>query len=77
MELSHFVKLVANQFEETDALIFKSDTHFRELDEYSSIIGLSLIAMIDEEFNVQIKGVDIRNCVTIEDLFNKVISVNK
>ena len=47
---------------------------FHELDEYSSLIALSIIAMVDEEYDVQLKGDDMRAAVTVEDLFNIVKS---
>jgi acyl carrier protein len=40
------------------------------LDEWSSLIALSVIAMADEEYDVALKGDDIRNATTVEDLFN-------
>ena len=39
----------------------------RDLDDNQAVI-----AMVDAEYDVQIKGDDIRNAETIEDLFNKV-----
>ena len=48
------------------------DTIYKELDEWSSLIALSVIAMVDEEYDVTIKGDDIRNSNTVEDLFNVV-----
>jgi hypothetical protein len=36
----------------------------------SFIIALSIIAMVDDEYGVTIKGDDIRKSETIEDLFN-------
>lgn len=74
MELNEFIAHFAEQFEETDASVFTSETVFHELDEYSSLIALSIIAMIDEEYDVQIKGDDMRAAVTIEDLYNTVKS---
>lgn len=74
MELNQFVENFAAQFDETDAELFTPETKFRELDEWSSLIGLSLIAMVDEEYDVTLKGDDIRNANTIEDLFNTVQS---
>ena len=47
---------------------------FKELDEWSSLIALSVIAMADEEYEVTLKGDDIRNANTVEDLFNTVKS---
>lgn len=72
MDLKDFIENFANQFDDTDASEFKSETVFKELDEWSSLIALSVIAMVDEEYDVTIKGDDIRNSNTIEDLFNAV-----
>ena len=38
------------------------------------MIGLSVIAMVDEEFDVALRGDDVKNAVTVEDLYNRVIS---
>lgn len=74
MELKDFIEKFAEQFDETDASEFKADTEFKALDEWSSLSALSIIAMIDDEYDVTIKGDDIRNSETIEDLFNLVKS---
>lgn len=72
--LEEFVALFAEQFEETDSSEITADKNFRELDEWSSLIALSVIAMVDEEFDVTLKGDDIRNSSTIEDLYSIVKS---
>ncbi len=72
MELKDFIENFAAQFDDTDASEIKAETVFKELDEWSSLIALSVIAMVDEEYDITIKGDDIRNSNTIEDLFNAV-----
>lgn len=72
--LKEFVALFAEQFDDTDPSEINEKTVFHNLDEYSSLIGLSLIAMVDEEFDVALKGDDVKNSVTVEDLYNCVIS---
>lgn len=72
MELKDFIEKFAEQFDDTDASEFKADTEFKALDEWSSLTALSIIAMVDEEYDITIKGDDIRNADTIEDLFNAV-----
>ena len=72
MEITEFIANFAEQFDETDASEFKAETVFKDLDEWSSLIALSVIAMVDEEYDITIKGDDIRNSNTIEDLFNAV-----
>lgn len=72
MELNEFVKKFAEQFDETDPAEIKAETKFHDLEEWSSLLALSIIAMVDEEYDVTLKGDDIRNAVTIEDLFKTV-----
>lgn len=74
MELKTFIENFAAQFDDTDASVFTAETKFRDLDEWSSLIGLSLIAMVDEEYDITLKGDDIKNAITVEDLFNTVKS---
>ena len=70
--IDEFVKLFAELFDETDASLFTPETDFRELDEWSSLIGLSVIAMVDEEFGVALKANDFRQVTTISDLYQVV-----
>lgn len=74
MEIKDFIENFAEQFDETDASEFKADTEFKALDEWSSLTALSIIAMVDEEYDVALKGDDVKNAETIEDLFNVVAS---
>ena len=74
MELKDFIANFAEQFDETDASELTAKTVFRDLEEWSSLIALSVIAMVDEEYDVTLKGDDIRNAKTIEDLYNIVKS---
>lgn len=74
MELNEFIQNFADQFDDTDANEFTATTNFKELDEWSSLIALSIIAMVDDEYDVTLKGDDIKNAVTIEDLFKTVES---
>lgn len=74
MELKDFIKNFADQFEETDANEIKAETVYKKLDEWSSLTALSIIAMVDEEYDITIKGEDIKNSETVEDLYNIVIS---
>ena len=59
MNIQDFVENFSAQFDDTDASVFTADTRFKELDEWSSLTALSIIAMIDDEYDVIIKGNDI------------------
>ena len=72
MEIQEFIKQFAGQFYDTELSEFKPDTVFHELDEYTSLIALMIISMIDEKYGVTVEPEDMAAAVTIEDLFNTV-----
>ena len=47
-------------------------TKFRDLENWDSLSFLSVLAMLDEEYDVVIEGNDFRQLVTIEDLMNEI-----
>ncbi len=77
MELKGFIEIFAAQFDETDAEVFTAETNFRNLEEWSSLTGLLIISMVDEEYGVQINAEVLRSCVTVGNLFDKVNSMLK
>ena len=72
--MQEFIQHFAEQFEELDVNTVTPQTEFKELDEWSSLVALSVIAMADEEYGVALKGEDIRKAETVGDLFNIVKS---
>ena len=72
--LNEFIALFAEQFDDTDASEITATTEFKNLEEWSSLIALNVIAMADEEFDVALKGIDVRNATTVEDLYNTICS---
>lgn len=74
MEMKEFVSNFATQFDETEESVFTPETRFREIEEWSSLVALSVIAMVDEEYDVTLKGDDIKKSETIADIYNTVAS---
>ena len=74
MEIKEFIQNFASQFDDTDVSEFTANTEFRELDEWSSLTALSVIAMVDDEYGVTLKGEEMRGAKTIEEVFNVVKS---
>jgi acyl carrier protein len=69
MEMNNFIKLFSEQFDETPADLFKPEAAYKDFEEWNSLTALSVIAMVDEEFEKRITGADLRSCQTIEELF--------
>lgn len=70
MDINNFISKFSEQFEDTSAADFSAETKFKTLDEWSSFIALSIIAMVDEEYQKEVTGEDIRNSETIQNLFD-------
>ena len=74
MDINTFLEQVSEQFDDLEGAVVTADTRFRDLPSWSSITALSIISMIDEEYDVQIKGDDIRSSQTIKDIFERVLA---
>jgi acyl carrier protein len=74
MNINDFIIYFSEILEETDIKILKPKTRFRDIEEWSSLLTLSVIAMVDEKYHIKLTGDDIRNAKSIEDIFNIVKS---
>ena len=70
MDINEFIEKFAEAIEVEDASALVPDSDFREIEEWSSIAVMLLIAFFDEEFGKEIGSSDIKGCKTIEDLYN-------
>ncbi len=74
MEIKEFIEKFAEIFDDTDASTLAPDTNFRELEEWSSLSALGVIALADEEFDVELSGSEMRQANTIQELYNLITS---
>ena len=72
MDIKEFIEKFAEAIEIEDATLNES-TKFKDLNEWSSLAALDILAMIDEEYDVTLTGKDIRSANTLEELYNLVI----
>ena len=70
MEIKEFIEKFAEIFDDTDVATLSPETKFRELDEWSSLSALGVIALADEEFDVELSGNEMRQANTIQELFD-------
>lgn len=74
MTIQEFIHKIESEIEEFTPGTLKPDTNPRELEQWSSMHALILIALIDSEFNVTVNGEELAKCITINDLYNLVQS---
>ena len=74
MELKEFIENFADQFDDTDPNEINEGTEFRELEEWSSLIALSILNMVKKSYGYNMTFDELSNCVTVESVFNLVAS---
>ena len=70
MTINEFIEKFAEAVEVEDASTLSANTEFRNLEEWNSLAYLSVIALMDEEFDVQIEMEDFKKLKTIQEVFD-------
>lgn len=73
MEINEFIEKFVEQFDDAPVELL-AETNFKELEDWNSLVALSVISMVDEEYEVTLTGEDIRKAATVGDLFEVVKS---
>lgn len=66
-----FLEMISDVLEIEDRTIEMTDA-FRDYDEWDSLARLSLIAEIDDVYNIVIEDEVFKNLVTLDDLYNEI-----
>ena len=74
MNLETFLEQFCSQFEDTDLSTINEFTEFKKVKEWDSLVALSVIALIDDEYGVLLTGSDMLRSNTISDLYTLVLS---
>ncbi len=73
MDRLEFLKNVRLQFDYTDTNLIQFDTQFDTLDEWCSLLGLGVLAMIQDTYGIKIPLREIIPVTTVEELYNLVL----
>lgn len=74
MELIEFVEKFAEQFEDTDPSEVTAETNYRDLDEWSSLMGMVIIAFVKTELGKTVTGDELKTCKSVEQLYNLIMA---
>jgi len=67
--MQKFLENMTEVLEDTEASLIKAESILRDFNDWDSLAALSLIAMADQEYEVQLTGADIDSATTLEDIF--------
>ena len=65
-----FLEHFASIFDEVEVEELTMDPLFKDIDEWSSITALGLLAVMEEEYEVALTHNDIKKSATIRDIYN-------
>ena len=71
--MEKFIEFFAEQFDELHTTL-TPETRFRELKEWSSLVALLVITMVDEEYGIVLPPEEMRQTQTIQELYDLVQS---
>lgn len=71
--MEEFLNNFKNLFEDKEAESMTMFTPFRNLEEWDSIMGLSVIGMIDDEYGVEFNADDMKKCHIVKDIYDLVL----
>jgi acyl carrier protein len=69
MSIDKFIKDFASTLDNPETEIIGPDTKLTDIKQFDSMAVLSVIAMMHKVYQTKIKGADIKNAVTVADLY--------
>lgn len=77
MEIKEFIEKFVDQFDDLELADVTPDTVMRDLDEWSSMIGLSLLNMAEKSYGVQLTFDELKYAITVQNLFDTIANKQK
>lgn len=71
--MDKFIELVAEVFEVEPEEISMETVFREEIDDFSSLVGFSLIVMMEDEYGVRVPVDEFLECKTVGDLYKKCV----
>jgi len=70
--MEEFIKLMIDLFEDTDPAQITPQAKFKAMDEWSSLMALGVISLVDDEYEVLLEGEDLDTVETLQELYDLV-----
>jgi acyl carrier protein len=77
MNIEHFIHILEEEFEDENIPKLQPETQFKDLDQWSSMYALIIIALIETEYDVLLNGEELLTVNSIDELFQLIVSKKK
>ncbi|GAB4285806.1 MAG: hypothetical protein Kow0068_20620 [Marinilabiliales bacterium] len=72
--IDHFIKIIEEEFEDIQPGKLKPESNFRDELEFTSVNALVMLSLINVEYDVTLSADELRQCNTVKDLYDIVMS---
>lgn len=70
MELQELIQIFEEVLNKEGKEVINADTQFKECEHWDSMSAFEIAEKIHSKFGMRLKGIQIRKCTTIQELFN-------
>lgn len=74
MTFDQFKQKFSEAIEDDEVLELTPDQPFRDLENWDSLAGMSVIALIDQEFGLTIKADEMNKVTSLQELYDLILS---
>jgi len=74
LEINSFIKQLEDTIEDLQPNSIKPEVDFKTLEQWDSLAMLSLLAMLDVEYNVTLTAEELNSCNNVRELYELVQS---
>ena len=75
MDINTFIQQLQTEFEDIPPGFLKPETKITDIEGWGSMHALIVIALIDTEYGVTIKGEDLRKIQSVQELYDMVVEL--
>jgi acyl carrier protein len=68
--INEFIEKFKEQFLDPEETVFTEDTKFRELADWDSLTGMSILVMIEDEYKITVTPDEFKNCERVSDIIS-------
>jgi len=73
MDINEFIQKLGGEFEDIPAGFLKPETKITDIEGWGSMHALIVIALIDTEYGVTLKGDELRKVQSVQELYDLVV----
>lgn len=77
MEIQEFIGKIENEFEDIKPGILKPESKFADVLDWNSVNALTVIALVDCEYDVILTADDFQGAETVQDIYNIILEKKK